>query len=216
MAKRTRVIKLTLEELAKEFAAVGFAVTKRWIDRLVIEKGLPRLAKGQYDLVACLKWYIVYIRQQAERDDEKTGNSPNAEKLLAAKANREELKYLRERGDLERRDTLKTDFIAPIAAMRAKLLAMPKRLAPLLKNAKDEHDVERIAETHIYQALTEIAELVPKFAERTTFPSLGDPSVDKAASKADGKPVVRRARTAKRRRQLRARKVQSQPGAVPG
>jgi hypothetical protein len=41
-------------------------ITPRWLNRLVKEYGMPRIAHGEYDLVKCVHWYIDYLKKQIE------------------------------------------------------------------------------------------------------------------------------------------------------
>ena len=68
MAKRTRAIIISLQQLVEEFELVGFPVTKRWINNLAKHKKLPRVKRGEYDLLECLRWLIRY-QQELHSDD---------------------------------------------------------------------------------------------------------------------------------------------------
>lgn len=153
-------MKVSLQELTKQYASIGFNVEKRWINRLVKEKGLPRLNRGEYDLVACLKWYVHYYRQLVEKEKEEHGVSRKAEdRLLTAKAGREELKFLKERGDLVRVDAFLKTLQKPMSELRMKLLALGNRITPLINASQSPTEIKRIIEEQIYEALRDLADL---------------------------------------------------------
>jgi hypothetical protein len=42
-----------------------FGISERAVQRLVIYDGMPRVSRGEYDLLACSKWYLNYLHKLA-------------------------------------------------------------------------------------------------------------------------------------------------------
>jgi hypothetical protein len=39
-------------------------ISERAVQRLVIYEGMPRISRGEYDLVECMKWYVAFLHAQ--------------------------------------------------------------------------------------------------------------------------------------------------------
>jgi phage terminase Nu1 subunit (DNA packaging protein) len=108
------------------------------IGRLVKE-GMPKEARGKYDLGKCMLWYIRYLqaalkRQSGSEPIDETGRTEQRERLrlLSAKAELKELELARELGvfialpDLEK---MMTDLVM---TTNAQILGVASRIAPQL------------------------------------------------------------------------------------
>jgi phage terminase Nu1 subunit (DNA packaging protein) len=42
-----------------------FGISERAVQRLVIYDGMPRVSRGEYDLLVCSKWYVKYLHAMA-------------------------------------------------------------------------------------------------------------------------------------------------------
>jgi len=42
-----------------------FGISERAVQRLVIYSGMPRVSRGEYDLLVCSKWYVKYLHEMA-------------------------------------------------------------------------------------------------------------------------------------------------------
>ena len=42
-----------------------FGISERAVQRMVIYEGMPRVSRGEYDLLACSKWYLKYLHAMA-------------------------------------------------------------------------------------------------------------------------------------------------------
>jgi phage terminase Nu1 subunit (DNA packaging protein) len=42
-----------------------FGISERAVQRLVIYDGMPRVSRGEYDLLICSKWYVRYLHAMA-------------------------------------------------------------------------------------------------------------------------------------------------------
>ncbi len=72
---RVKANHVTLDRIA-----LVLNVEPRWINRLVKEQDFPREARGQYDLVKCVHWYIDHLKYQINQARDK--GVPNIEQRL--------------------------------------------------------------------------------------------------------------------------------------
>ncbi len=146
---RFRTLKL------KEVAEL-FDVSPRWIDRLSKEKDFPRVARGQYDLKKCVRWYLGYLRAQVDEARRGTDSIQRSEERKAkAQADLLELKLARERAQVITVDEAIATFEPMLAAIRSLMMGIPKHAARELANK----EIEQYLDTFIRRALTEISEM---------------------------------------------------------
>jgi hypothetical protein len=53
--------KLKTEIVGVDRIAQEFGISERSVQKLVIEEGLPRISRGEYDLLKCCQWYLRYL-----------------------------------------------------------------------------------------------------------------------------------------------------------
>ncbi|MGQ5522635.1 hypothetical protein ACUHMQ_05160 [Chitinimonas sp. PSY-7] len=163
-------------------------VTPRRVQQLVKENILPKpVARGQYEIVACVVGYIRYLNGQLSGD---VGDL-NAEKTRLIRA--QAIKVERENALQDRQLIHASEAVQAwsemIAAAKSKLLNLPGRLAPSLLKAKQAKDVERLLNDAIYEALTELADWTPA-DEPELAPSIEASRDDVASAKTDhGQPM---------------------------
>jgi hypothetical protein len=59
----TKKQKVGLVDVSK--IAELFGISERAVQRLVIYDGMPRVSRGEYDLLICSKWYLKYLHALA-------------------------------------------------------------------------------------------------------------------------------------------------------
>jgi hypothetical protein len=59
----TKQMKSGLVDVSK--IAELFGISERAVQRLVIYEGMPRVSRGEYDLLICSKWYVKYLHAMA-------------------------------------------------------------------------------------------------------------------------------------------------------
>src|ERR1700722_8310623 len=42
-----------------------FGISERSVQRLVVSDGMPRVSRGEYDVLVCSKWYLKYLHAMA-------------------------------------------------------------------------------------------------------------------------------------------------------
>jgi hypothetical protein len=59
----TKQMKSGLVDVSK--IAELFGISERSVQRLVVFDGMPRVSRGEYDLLDCSKWYLKYLHAMA-------------------------------------------------------------------------------------------------------------------------------------------------------
>jgi phage terminase Nu1 subunit (DNA packaging protein) len=136
-----------------ELAAI-FGVTPRRVSQMV-DEGLPRLPKGGHDLADACRWYCARLKNQAAstRGELAQGRA----RLATAKASREELELAARRGELIDAEAARMAVSNTTRRARDVLLAVPDRIAPLVVERTDTHEVHRILSDEVRRVCSEIA-----------------------------------------------------------
>jgi phage terminase Nu1 subunit (DNA packaging protein) len=117
--------------------ASALNLDKRRVQQLVAE-GMPRTARGQYDPVKCLLWYVRYLQNALEKKSVPTfdggyvGEREERVRLLRADADLREIELAKERGQLVAITDVEMALTDLVLTTKARILAIPPRLAPEL------------------------------------------------------------------------------------
>jgi phage terminase Nu1 subunit (DNA packaging protein) len=113
-------------------------VSEVHIGRLVKE-GMPKEARGKYDLGKCMLWYIRYLQAALKRRSgseviDETGRTEQRERLrlLSAEAELRELELSRERGEFIAMPDLEKMMGDLVVTTKAQILSVSSRVAPQL------------------------------------------------------------------------------------
>jgi phage terminase Nu1 subunit (DNA packaging protein) len=110
---------------------------KRRVQQLV-EEGMPREARGQYDPVKCMLWYIRYLQSVIEKKSVPTldggfvGEREERVRLLRAHADLREIELAKERALLMAIPDVEAMLTDLKVTTTARIMAIPPRLAPEL------------------------------------------------------------------------------------
>lgn len=145
-----------------EAIAKALNLTTRRVHQLKAE-GLPTVGRGQYELGPCMAWYIRYLQNALEKRGPNV--NPDTPDLLAEKT-----RLAREQGDklaiensIKRGELVYVNDVVQtwadhIASARAKLLAMPTKLAPQLVSQSNANVIASRIREEIDNALDELSE----------------------------------------------------------
>jgi Holliday junction resolvase-like predicted endonuclease len=131
-------------------------LTPQRVCQLVKEGVVPRVGRGEYDLVAAFQGYIAYLRENSE-SEERMGISEAKQRKLAAEAQLAELTLEQEKKKLVRVDAIEEYWVGIVTAAKTKFLAMPNRLSPLLVGQEKIASVHKILQEAIVESLNELA-----------------------------------------------------------
>jgi phage terminase Nu1 subunit (DNA packaging protein) len=150
-----------LADVGVQKVAYALNVTVRRVQQLANE-GMPHGAKrGQYDLAACMVWYIRYLQKALERRDgsgDQAGASLRIERqrLVKAQADREELELARARGELIPVEMYQERMAGHIVAAKQRILALPSRISHQLEG-ENRNVIKQKLDTALRGALTALA-----------------------------------------------------------
>jgi phage terminase Nu1 subunit (DNA packaging protein) len=112
-------------------------LTEQRVQQLV-QEGMPRESRGQYDPVKCLLWYVRYLQKALEKravptlDGGFVGEREERVRLLRADADLREIELAKERGQLVSIQDVEKEFTDLVLVTKARIMAIPPRLAPEL------------------------------------------------------------------------------------
>jgi phage terminase Nu1 subunit (DNA packaging protein) len=182
-----------------ETVARALNVSPRRVQQLAAE-GLPRIAKGEYDLGACMAWYIKYLQrviEQRARDDGTSVSSLTSERIRGAReaADKAAIDNRRRRGEL-----IETEFVGALLRdlaqdISARLEGLPGRLANAIDGIDpNERRARFLAECR--EIRSGIAVHVAKLAERGAASAGRGGNVPAAAAAPRGRVGKRQPSTA--------------------
>ena len=129
-------------------------VSRRRVRQLVGE-GMPRVAKGKYDLSACVQWYTKYktsLAAQSSKIDQARLRKLNAEaKMIEIRVTAMEEKLIPAA-------VVKDTWDKITETIRARLLKIPAEVAAELESIKDKAEAQEIIKQNIYAALDDLSQ----------------------------------------------------------
>lgn len=142
---------LNVDELAELFAVTPKTIRSWSVEGMPVAKAgaKGRGNRSLYDLAACVGWYF----SEKAFDDQR-------QRLAAAQAEKVEMENATRRGNLARHEDVIAFWNACIANSRARLLALPSRIAAPLPQAL-RAEIHEHARAIIFEALQELADYEP-------------------------------------------------------
>ena len=134
-------------------------LSERRIQQLSRDGVIPKAERGQYDLVAAVRGYVAYLRDLAVRAQ---AGAPDfgieRARLIKAKADLAEMEAHGRRGELLPAEDVEAAWTAVLARLRARLLVLPDRLAPLCVEETTIAGVRDQIRKAVREALDELSE----------------------------------------------------------
>lgn len=151
-----------------------FGLSTRRIRQLEEEGVINKIARGKYSLQENIKSYITFIKATADLKEnriEELKIDYDKEHALLEKAKREkaELEVAQMQGRLHEAADIEREMNKMLAAFRAKILAIPSKLAPQLLAQTDISITESILQTEVYNALCELSEYDPELFQSDKY-----------------------------------------------
>ena len=111
-------------------------ITERWVNKLCKDGVLPKVSRGKYDLLGCVKAYIRFLQQNTKTGMVSKRGDMEEEKLrkLKEEADKLERERLKDEGQLIHADLVYRKLEKTFVALRQKVLAEVQ----LSKEAKAE------------------------------------------------------------------------------
>lgn len=192
-------------------------MTPQMLNRHVKLHGMPRVSRGEYDMVKCVHWYIAYKdRQIQEARRGKETEAQARQRLVIADANMKELQYAKARAEVVEVDVAKQLWARLVLSFKSRVLLMPSKVATLVMGRKDPNEVREIIEKEVMEALNELSQSRIDTAGISRSGQADERSrgVRKPPAKAHRKRMGRQRKNAKPVEQRRARKMEDGAGGL--
>lgn len=142
-----------------------FGLSTRRIRQLAEEGIIDKQKNGSYELIPTVQKYILHLKTSAEvtKSDVMEKEDYWLEKTLHEKAKREiaELELAKMKGTMHKAEDVEAVMMDMLGGMRAKLLAMPSKLAPMLIARSEISVIQSMIEDEIFNILTELSNYEP-------------------------------------------------------
>lgn len=131
--------------------------------RQLVNEGMPKVGRDEFDGVRCMFWYLGRMRRAVahkETENEDGGHSglrSERKRLTKAQADREELELAKLRGEMIAVADWEKATSDLVASAKARLLAVPARVAPKVLGETSRVMVQGIIEKEIKEALSSLA-----------------------------------------------------------
>lgn len=135
-------------------------LSKRRIQQLAKEDALVRASHGKFDLPASIKSYIEYLLEREHSGDELDKAEEEA-KWTRARRQKTELELQIMRGELHRSEDVKRVMNDMLGNFRAKLLALPTKMAPQVLGLTEIPPIKEKLKTAVYEAMSELSDYDP-------------------------------------------------------
>lgn len=133
-------------------------LSERRVQQLSREGVIPKAERGHYDLVGAVRGYVAFLRDQALRAQAGAPDyGSERARLIRAKADLAEMEAHGRRGELLPADAVEAAWTAVLARLRARLLVLPDRLAPLCFEETTIAGARDQIRKAVREALTELA-----------------------------------------------------------
>lgn len=137
-----------------------FELSERRIRELAKQGIIPKPSRGKYDLLGCVRGYIRFLKSRSIATALGTDDIYHERaRLLKAQADDKEMTVAERRRELVQIQAAVDLLQVVIQNSRAKMLAVPVKLAPQLIALDTAAAAQAIVETEIHGVLHELAEL---------------------------------------------------------
>lgn len=132
-------------------------ITPRRVQQLAREGVIPRAENGRYALVGSVQGYVKYLQERAVSGDTDEGTQRERRRLVKMQADKLEFEIGRLTSELVPTGEVGRAWARLTVAFRARMLALPSRLAAELAAEADPNVVKARLEDEIHDALEELS-----------------------------------------------------------
>jgi phage terminase Nu1 subunit (DNA packaging protein) len=129
----------------------------------LVKMGMPREARGEYDPIKCMAWYVRFLQRAIERKTMPTleegdeGERAARVRILRAQADEKEMALAKLRSQLLAIQDVEKEINRLVLTTTAHIMAIPQRLAPELVGETSRVMVQAKIEKALKQALSLLA-----------------------------------------------------------
>ena len=154
-------------------------LSERRVQQLSREGVIPKAERGQYDLIGSVRGYVRYLRDQALKAQAGAPDyAAERARFIRARADLAEMEAKEKRRSLIAADQVEAAWIAVLALLRTRLLALPDRLAPQVFEQSTVGDTRNLIRAAIREVLDDLAEPDIEFKTDPDIDGLSDPKTD--------------------------------------
>jgi phage terminase Nu1 subunit (DNA packaging protein) len=134
-------------------------LSERRVQQLSREGVIPKAERGQYDLIGSVRGYVRYLRDQAQKAQAGAPDyAAERARFIRARADLAEMDAEEKRRSLIAADQIEAAWIAVLALLRTRLLALPDRLAPQAFDQPTVGDIRNLIRAAIREVLDDLAQ----------------------------------------------------------
>lgn len=134
-------------------------LSERRVQQLSREGVIPKATRGQYDLIGSVRGYVIYLRDLAVKAQAGAPDyAAERARFIRARADLAEMEAEARRGSVIAAEDVEAAWIAVLALLRTRLLALPDRLAPRLYAEPNPAGVRDALRLALREVLEELAE----------------------------------------------------------
>jgi len=154
-------------------------LSERRVQQLSREGVIPKAERGQYDLIGSVRGYVRYLRDQALKAQ---AGAPDyaleRARFIRARADLAEMEAEEKRRSLIAAEQIEAAWIAVLALLRTRLLALPDRLAPQVFEQSTVGDTRNLIRAAIREVLDDLAQPDIELEADIDLAGVSDPEAD--------------------------------------
>ncbi|MCR9140028.1 MAG: terminase small subunit, Nu1 [Alphaproteobacteria bacterium] len=154
-------------------------LSERRIQQLSREGVIPKAERGQYDLIGSVQGYVRYLRDQALKAQAGAPDyAAERARFIRARADLAEMEAEEKRRSLIAAEQIEAAWIAVLALLRTRLLALPDRLAPQAFEQSTVGDTRNLIRAAIREVLDDLAQPDIELEADIDLEGVSDPEAD--------------------------------------
>jgi phage terminase Nu1 subunit (DNA packaging protein) len=154
-------------------------LSERRVQQLSREGVIPKAERGQYDLIGSVRGYVRYLRDQALKAQAGAPDyAAERARFIRARADLAEMEAEEKRRALIAAEQIEAAWIAVLALLRTRLLALPDRLAPQAFEQTTVGDTRNLIRATIREVLDDLAQPDIELEADIDLAGLADPETD--------------------------------------
>ncbi len=154
-------------------------LSERRVQQLSREGVIPKAERGQYDLIGSVRGYVRYLRDKALKAQAGAPDyAAERARFIRARADLAEMEAQEKRRSLIAADQIEAAWIAVLALLRTRLLALPDRLAPQAFDQSTVGDTRNLIRAAIREVLDDLAQPDIELETDLQLAGLADPEAD--------------------------------------
>ena len=158
-------------------------LSERRVQQLSREGVIPKAERGQYDLIGSVRGYVRYLRDQALKAQAGAPDyAAERARFIRARADLAEMEAEEKRRSLIAAEQIEAAWIAVLALLRTRLLALPDRLAPQAFEQSTVGDTRNLIRAAIREVLDDLAQPDIELEADIDLAGVTDPEADSGES----------------------------------